>query len=93
MPKSEVEPELAEKLATVKCDAVLYDATGRVLGFFSPMRDPTRLEDMQLEPPRIREETDELRKRARANPGRPLKEILADWVLPVVVFDVCIAAM
>ncbi len=78
IPTLKVEMSLADKLAGLTCDAVLYDEQGRALGYFSPMEEPTRLDEMQLESPRSTEETEELRKRARANPGRPLKEILKE---------------
>ena len=85
MSKFEVEPELAQKLAKLKSDAVLHDAQGRVLGWFSPMREPTRLEDMQLEPPMSIAELEELRKKYLGKRpeevGKPLKEILDRWGL------------
>jgi hypothetical protein len=78
IPKVKVDTPLADKLARLTCDAVIYDDQGRVLGYFSPIREPTRLEELQLEPPTSLEESEELRKRARANPGRPLEEILKE---------------
>jgi hypothetical protein len=76
IPTVKVEMSLADKLAGLTCDAVIYDDQGRALGYFSPMKEPMRLDDLQLEPPLSIEETEEMRKRARANPGRPLVEIL-----------------
>lgn len=75
--KIRVDADLAEKLAKQRSDAVLYDDQGRALGFFSPMDKPTMLDELQLEPPISIEETEELRKRARENPGKPLEEILS----------------
>jgi hypothetical protein len=76
MQQIQVEMALGEKLAMQKGQVVLVDQQGRALGYFSPMREPTRLNDLELEPPTSIEESEELRKRARANPGRPLKDIL-----------------
>jgi hypothetical protein len=42
------------------------------------MREATKLDDLKLEPPTSIEESEELRERARANPGRPLKDILRE---------------
>lgn len=78
IPTIKVEQAVADKMARLKCDAVIYDDQGRALGYFSPMREPTRLDELQLESPHSKEETEELRKRARANPGRPLQEILKE---------------
>jgi hypothetical protein len=78
IPTIKVDQPLADKMAGLKCNAVVYDDQGRALGYFSPMRRPTRMDELQLEPPTSREESEELRKRARANPGRPLKDILKE---------------
>ena len=78
MQQIKVDAAWAEKLATLKGEAVLVDEQGRVLGYFSPVESPADLEMMLLEPPTSFEESEELRKRARINPGRPLKEILSD---------------
>ena len=78
IPTIKVEQSVADKMARLKCDAVIYDDQGRALGYFSPMREPTRLDELQLEPPTSIEESEELRKRARANPGRPLNDILKE---------------
>ena len=78
MRKIQVEKPLGSELAALTGQALLYDADGRALGFFSPMREPLQVEDLQLEPPQSLEEREELRKRARANPGRPLKDILKE---------------
>ena len=78
IPTVKVDMSAADKLARLKCDAVIYDDQGRALGYFSPIREPTMLDELQLESPRSPEETEEMRQRARANPGRPLKEILKE---------------
>jgi hypothetical protein len=78
MQEVKVEAALGQRLATIRGQAVLVDEQGRALGFFSPLDDPTALADMQLEPPTSIEESEELRKRARANSGRPLEEILTE---------------
>jgi hypothetical protein len=78
MQQIKVEIALGKKLATVHGQAVLVDEQGRALGFFSPLNRATDVDELQLEPPRSIAETEELRKRARANPGRPLKDILND---------------
>lgn len=78
IPTIKVDQAVADKMAGLKCDAVVYDDQGRALGYFSPMREPTRMDEMHLEPPQSAEEREELRRRARANPGRPLSEILPE---------------
>jgi hypothetical protein len=82
MQKIKVDPALGEKLAGLRNQAVIHDEQGRVLGYFSPMKEPTRLEDMQLEPPHSIEEIEELRKKyAGKRPeevGKPLKQILKE---------------
>lgn len=78
MQEVKVEAAFGRKLATLHGQAVLVDELGRALGFVSPMREPTRLGDLQLEPPTSLEESLELRKRARANAGRPLNDILKE---------------
>ena len=78
MEKINVDQTLSMKLAELRNQAVLHDEQGRVLGYFSPIREPTRLDELQLESPRTAEETEAMRRRARANPGRPLQEILRE---------------
>jgi hypothetical protein len=78
MRKIQVEQPLGRELAELKGQALLYDADGRALGFFSPMQQTLQVDDLQLEPPTSWEESEELRMRARANPGRPLKDILKE---------------
>ncbi len=76
MQQIKVDVALAEKLAKLKGEAVLVDEQERVLGYFSPVECSTKLEELLLECPTSIEESEELRKRARINHGRPLKEIL-----------------
>jgi len=78
MQQIQVETVLGEKLASLQGQAVLVDDKGRALGFFSPLDRPTGLEEMQLELMPSIAETEELRKKARAEPGRPLEEILSE---------------
>ncbi len=68
-----VESALGQKLGEVAEQAVLCDEAGRALGFFSPIHDRPRVEDLQLEPPLSIAETEELRKNRT---GKPLEEIL-----------------
>lgn len=68
-----VEPALGQQLSEVAGQAVLCDSNGRALGFFSPLREPMPVEDLQLEPPLSIAETEELRK---SRTGKPLGEIL-----------------
>jgi len=69
-----VEPKLEEQFASLPSQTVVCDSQGRVLGFFSPIPDRPRLEELQLEPLLSIAETEELRKNKT---GRPLEEILA----------------
>jgi hypothetical protein len=76
MQQIQVETALGEKLAALQAQVVLVDDRGRALGFFSPLDRATDVKEMRLEPLLSIAETEELRKRARAEPGRPLEEIL-----------------
>ena len=68
-----VEPALGEKLGGLNGQAILCDADGRALGFFSPFQDRPKIKDLRLEPPSTIEEINERRK----NPsGKTLEEIL-----------------
>jgi hypothetical protein len=69
-----VESSLGDQLGKVSGQAILCDPNGRALGFFSPLPDRPRVEDLQLEPPRSIAEIEELRK---VKTGKPLAEILA----------------
>jgi hypothetical protein len=68
-----VQSALGAQLGELNGQAILCDPNGKVLGFFSPLRDRPRLTDLQLEPPLSIAETDELRK---VRTGKPLSEIL-----------------
>lgn len=78
MQEIKVEAALGQQLLALHGQAILVDEHGRALGFFSSLDRPTDLDEMQLEPPRSIAETEELRKRARAEPGRPLEEVLSE---------------
>jgi hypothetical protein len=82
VPTVKVEMPLADKLACLRCDAVVHDEQGRVLGYFSPEKQPTRLEDLQLESPLSVAEIEELRKKyvgkRPEEVGKPLKQILKE---------------
>jgi hypothetical protein len=68
-----VEPALGEQLGELSGQAILCDAQGRALGFFSPFHDRPKIKDLTLEPPSTIEEINERRK----NPsGKTLEEIL-----------------
>ena len=69
-----VDPGLVEKLGQLPGQAVLCDAEGHALGFFSPLKDRPLLEDLQLEPPTSVADIHERRKRGIV--GKPLSEIL-----------------
>ncbi len=68
-----VETELGQQLTELSGQVVLCDAAGRALGFFSPLNEGDRLEDLQLEPPSSIAEIETLRKQPM---GKPLSEIL-----------------
>ena len=46
-----VEPGLSQTLGQLTGQAILCDAEGRALGFFSPIPDHPLVKDLQLEPP------------------------------------------
>jgi hypothetical protein len=68
-----VESALGQTLGALDGQAVLCDGDGRALGFFSPLQTPTRIDDLQLEPPLSIAETEALRS---VRTGKPLNEIL-----------------
>jgi len=74
-----VESALGQQLSELAGQAVLCDASGRALGFFSPLAEPLHVADLQLEPPLSIAETEELRK---SRTGKPLSEILARLGMP-----------
>jgi len=69
-----VETALSEKLFQLTGEAILCDAEGRALGFFSPMPNHPQVAELQLEPSLSVAEIEELRKKNRR--GKPLSEIL-----------------
>jgi hypothetical protein len=79
MHKITVEAALRQMLGAMAGQAVLCDASGHALGFFSPLQDRPHVEDLQLEPPLSIAETEELRK---SRTGKPLGEILGGLGLP-----------
>jgi hypothetical protein len=74
-----VEPTQGQKLGELENQVVLCDCDGRAPGFFSPLHERPRIEDLQLEPPLSIAETEELRK---TRTGKPLNEILGGLGLP-----------
>ena len=79
MHKITVEAALGRQLGEMAGQAVLCDANGRALGFFSPLQNRPRVDELQLEPPLSISETEELRK---VRTGKPLSEILGRLGLP-----------
>jgi hypothetical protein len=73
------EPALIEQLGSLTGQTVVCDANGRALGFFSPLQNHPRVEDLQLEPPLTIAETEDLRK---TRTGKPLSEILDQLGIP-----------
>ena len=68
-----VQPDLSRTLGELTGQTAVCDAQGRVLGFYSPLPEPTPIEKLQLDPPSSIAETEELRK---VRTGKPLSEIL-----------------
>jgi hypothetical protein len=68
-----VEQGLSHTLGELSSQAILCDSEGRALGFFSPIPNRPRLDDLQLDPPLSIAEIEELRK---VKHGKPLSEIL-----------------
>jgi hypothetical protein len=68
-----VEPDLSEKLSRLSSQVIVCDSDGRALGFFSPIPDRPRVDELQLEPILSIAEIEELRK---VKHGKPLSEIL-----------------
>jgi hypothetical protein len=69
-----VEPNFGQALDGVSNQVAVCDSSGRVIGFFSPLKGRPRFEDLQLEPPLSIAETEQLRQKHRT--GKPLDEIL-----------------
>lgn len=68
-----VEPTLSDRLGELSSQVILCDSEGHALGFFSPIPDRPRVDELQLEPPLSIAEIEELRK---VKHGKPLSEIL-----------------
>lgn len=68
-----IDQELGLKLAASAGAKELCDGTGRVIGHFIPCADVAEYE--KLTPPTS---VEELERRQREEPGRPLREILRD---------------
>jgi hypothetical protein len=73
MVKLTIDPDIRSKLHDLKERLQLCDETGKVLGYFQPVVDPSMYEG--VESPTSKEE---LRRRSREEGGRPLADILAD---------------
>jgi hypothetical protein len=69
-----VEPSLEQVFGDFSDQVALCDANGRVIGFFVPLKERPRIEDLQLEPLLSIAETESLRQQNRT--GKPLEEIL-----------------
>lgn len=69
-----VETDLGKQLSAVPSQAILCDSEGRALGFFSPLKQPTDLSELQLDPPYTQAEIEQMRQNRT---GKPLSEILA----------------
>lgn len=69
-----VEPSFSHQLGNLAEQAVLCDASGRVLGFFSPTPGHPLIDQLQLEPALSIAETQKLR---NDKTGKPLDEILS----------------
>jgi len=68
-----VDPALLRDLGRLDCAAELRDPTGKVLGYFTPVTDPSLY--VGVESPTSEEELD---RRSREGGGRQLGEILRD---------------
>ncbi len=69
-----VESALGKQLNAMAKQVVVCDEGGKVLGFFSTIRDRLSVGELQLEPPLSIAETEQLRQQNRT--GKPLEEIL-----------------
>jgi hypothetical protein len=74
MQELRVESAFGSQLTSLAGQTVLCDADGRALGFFTPLPNRPKVEELQLESPLSIEQTEELRK---VKTGKPLEEILA----------------
>jgi hypothetical protein len=68
-----IESALSQQLHQLAGQAILCDSEGRALGFFSPLPERPRTEDLQLEPHLSTAEIEAMRK---DRTGKPLSEIL-----------------
>jgi hypothetical protein len=75
MQQIQVESPLSNKLMSLNGQVVLCDAEGYALGFFEPMGERLKVEDMQVESPLSPEEVE---KRRKVRTGRPLEDILRE---------------
>jgi hypothetical protein len=73
MQQIKIESPLSNQLMSLNGQVVLCDADGYALGFFQPMGERLKVEDMQLESPLSPEEVEERRK---VRTGKTLDEIL-----------------
>jgi hypothetical protein len=73
MQQIQVESPLSNKLMSLNGQVVLCDAEGYALGFFQPMGERLKVEDMQLETPLSPEEVE---RRRKIRTGKSLDEIL-----------------
>jgi hypothetical protein len=69
-----VDAATSEQLGRLHGQTILCDASGRALGFYSPLPKGTSLADLQLESPTPIAELQERRKHPT---GKPLSEILS----------------
>lgn len=74
MQKLTVESNVGDQLGAATNQVVVCDTSGRAIGFFSPLQDRPRVEELQLEPPLSNAEIEQLRQKHRT--GKPLEEIL-----------------
>ncbi len=70
-----LEAILESTIRNVTSPTLVCDSKGRVLGVFSPLREPRDIKELLLEPRLSIAETEELRKKHRS--GKPLEEILS----------------
>ncbi len=73
-----IDPGLQNSLCGLTGQVLLCDSKGNALGFFQPMAEPCRIEDLRLESPLSMAELQERRKNRT---GKTLEEILHKWGL------------
>ena len=69
-----VESTIRQTLGELSDQVAVCDTDGRVIGFFLPLKQRPRIEDLQLKPLLSIAETEALRQQNRT--GKPLEEIL-----------------